>query len=156
MQKRNILHSPRLLELKKHRRRVFLSKVLLFLLALSAIFALLAYISRLPGLNISSLEIIGNKVIETGAIKDVVELNLKGKYFWLFPKTNVLFYPKNKIKQDLSLKFKRLKDIEFSIKDKQMLAVKLAEREALYTWCGDNFTASICLSFMENSISFNL
>src|SRR3989338_2445645 len=138
MQKRNILHSPRLLELKKHRRRVFLSKVLLFLLALSAIFALLAYISRLPGLNISSLEIIGNKVIETGAIKDVVELNLKGKYFWLFPKTNVLFYPKNKIKQDLSLKFKRLKDIEFSIKDKQMLAVKLAEREALYTWCGDN------------------
>ena len=91
MQKRHILHSPRLLELKKHRRRIFLSKVMFSILALSAIFAFLAYISRLSSLNISAVKIIGNKVIDAEIIKTTIDTEIKGAYLWLFPKTNILF-----------------------------------------------------------------
>lgn len=134
--RKNIPNSPRLLELKKQRQKVSLSKILLFLFALSIVIFFLAYISRMAGLNISSVEITGNKVIDTEILKAIVEKEIQGKYLWFFPRTNVLFYPKNDIKNELSNRFKRLKDINFSIRDREILVVSMTERAGLYTWCG--------------------
>lgn len=136
MQKRNILNSPRLLEMKRRKRRVLQNKILLSIFAFLIIFAGLTYISRFSVLNINSVEIIGNKVIDTQAIEKVVKRQIEGKYLWLIPKTNILLYPTNDIKKELDNKFKRLKDITFSIKNKKTLVVSLAERIGLYTWCG--------------------
>jgi cell division septal protein FtsQ len=136
MQKRNVLSSPRLTELKKHRRRAVLNKILLALFGLVAIFILLAFISRLNILNISQIEISGNKVVDTEALKGMVQEQITGKYLWLFPKTNILFYPKNNITNALQDKFKRLNSINLSIKNKT-LEISLSERIAQYTWCGN-------------------
>ena len=134
--KRNILNSPRLLELKRHRRKVFLGKVLFFVFTLSVIFAGLTYVSRISSLNISAIEILGNKTLDTEIIKSIVQNEIIGNYWWFFPKTNIFFYPKDNIKKDLFNQFNRLKNISLSIKNK-MLEVSLTERTALYTWCGD-------------------
>lgn len=133
--KRNVLNSPRLLKLKKHRRNVFLNKIFLFILALLAVFAGLVYVSRLSSLNISSVEIIGNKITDTETIKTAVQKEIMGNYLWFFPKTNILFYPKNDIKRELNIQVKRLKDINLSIKNNKILEVSVTEREAKYLWC---------------------
>jgi len=135
------------LELKKHRRKVILNKVLMSLFALLVVFFLLAYFSNLKSLNISNVEISGNKVIDTEALKGIVEEQMTGKYLWLFPKTNLLLYPKNNIKNTLQEKFKRLNNINLSILpparvggaqtgNNRILEVSLGERIAQYTWCG--------------------
>ncbi|MES3032215.1 MAG: hypothetical protein V4699_03165 [Patescibacteria group bacterium] len=134
--KRNILNSPRLLELKKHRRKVFWGKIALAIFALLAIFSGLAFLSRVPSVNIHVVEIIGNKVLDGEVLKAVVEKEIAGNYLWFFPKTNILIYPKNKIARELQDEFPRIKNIDFSINDKQSLEVSLTERVALYTWCG--------------------
>ncbi len=134
--KRNVLNSPRLTELKKHRQRAILNKVLVSLLALAVIFAFLAYLSRLNSLQISDIEIIGNKVIDTQAIVSVVKSDIAGKYLWLFPKSNILIYPENGIKNNLQNKFARLKDINLSINNNKILNISVNERTAAYTWCG--------------------
>lgn len=136
MQKQNILNSPRLLELKKHRRRVFLNKILLSLAALVVIFLSLSYLSHLKQLNIREIEIIGNKMLDTEAIREVVARQIAGEYIWLFPKTNIFFYPENNIKNELQDKFKRLNNISLAIKNNKTIEVSLSERTALYTWCG--------------------
>lgn len=136
MIKRNVLNSPRLLELKKRRRRAVLNKILISLLGALAIFFLAAYLSHLNSLNIGGVEVTGNKIVDTEAIKTVVREQIIGKYFWLFPKTNILFYPESKIKNELQDKFKRLKDINLSIKNNKVLGISLSERKALYIWCG--------------------
>jgi hypothetical protein len=136
MQKRNVLNSPRLSELKKHRRRIILDKILISLLGFSAIFILLIYLSHLNSLNISEVDIVGNKVIDMEAIKTAVQEQIAGKYLEFFPKTNILFYPENSIKNELRNKFKRIKDINLSIENNRALLVSLSEREAKYTWCG--------------------
>lgn len=138
--KRNILNSPRLLELKKHRRKVFVSKILLIFFALALIVAGAAYASRMPVFNIKQVKIIG-KAAETEAIKAMVQDKISGNYLWLFPKTNVLFYPKRKIEDKLLEKFKRIGGIKFSVKNEpfpneKILEVFLSEREGKYLWCG--------------------
>ena len=136
MQKRNVLNSPRLTELKKRRRRAILNKIFLSVFGLGAIFFLFTYISRLPNLNIVEIQIEGNKTVDTEILKTTIEEELAGKYLWLFPKTNILFYPQNAIKNELQDKFTRLNNIDLSIKNNKILFVSLTEREAKYTWCG--------------------
>ena len=77
MKKRDVLNSPRLLGLKKQRQRVVLLKIFLSLIAIALVFGGLVYISRISGLNISSIEINGNKFVESEAIKAIVEKKKK-------------------------------------------------------------------------------
>ncbi|OGI65237.1 hypothetical protein A3A95_03695 [Candidatus Nomurabacteria bacterium RIFCSPLOWO2_01_FULL_39_18] len=137
IQKRDLLNSPRLLELDKKRRKIFLKKFSILMLGLLVTLICLAYVSRIEKLNISGVEISGNKIIDTQAIKDAVDGKLAEKYLWFFPKTNIFFYPKNDIKNNLSGEFKRLEDIELSVKEDRVLHISLTERRALYTWCGE-------------------
>ena len=74
--------------------------------------------------------------MDTEAIKNVVEQQLAGKYFGLFPKTNLLFYPKKNIENELENQFKRLENINLSIKNNKILEVSVDERTPEYLWCG--------------------
>src|SRR3989344_971807 len=134
--KRNVLNSPRLLEFKKKRQKIFLNKIFLSLFALLFIFAGLAYISHLEQLNISEVEITGNKVESKEMIETAVKKEITGNYLWFFPKTNIFFYPKDNIEKDLFNQFNRLKSVSLSVENKT-LKVSLDERIALYTWCGE-------------------
>jgi cell division septal protein FtsQ len=138
--KRNVLNSPGLLELKKRRHKVFLKKILILLLGVIVIFLSLAYLSHLNKLNISEIDIVGNKVLDTETLKIAVKEQITGKYLWLFPKTNIFLYPQNTIKNELQNEFKRIKDISLLIKNTKTLQISLTERVALYTWCGENFS----------------
>ncbi|MDD5721381.1 MAG: hypothetical protein PHT16_02965 [Candidatus Pacebacteria bacterium] len=134
--KRNVLNSPGLLELKKRRHKVFLNKILILLIVVLAFFILLVFLSRLKNINISEVDIVGNKVLDTETLKSAVDKKISGKYIWLFPKTNIFIYPQNTIKNELQNEFKRIKNINLKIKDTKTLGISLIEREAKYTWCG--------------------
>jgi cell division septal protein FtsQ len=134
--KRNVLNSPHLSKLKKHRRRVVLEKILISLLGLLAVFFSAVYLSRLNSLNINDIEISGNKVVSTEMIKTIIEQQLAGKYLGLFPKTNLLFYPKNKIENALQNQLQRLKNIDLKIQNNKILQVSVTERIPTYLWCG--------------------
>jgi len=137
MKKRHVLNSPSLLELKKHRRRVVFVKITLCTIAFTVLFATLAYISRLGKLNISNIEIVGNKVVTSEDIKPIVEEAISGNYLWVFPKTNILLYSKKEITKNIFKQFKRIKGVSFAVKEDKTLLLSIVERTALYTWCGD-------------------
>ena len=151
MHKENILNSPRVLELKKKRQRRTKNKIIiiascLFLLVVGSIF-----LFRWPRVNIQTIEINGNKVINPGALMDVVNYDLKGDYALVFPKTNFLIYPEKKIKLDLMTEFKRLSSVQLSIKNINTLEVTVTERDGKYIWCGDMFTAQSDCYFMDSN-----
>ncbi|MFA6177480.1 MAG: hypothetical protein WC694_01130 [Candidatus Paceibacterota bacterium] len=135
--KRNVLNSPGLLELKKRRNKVFLNKTLVFLFGLLLIFLFLVFLSRLNSVNISKVDILGNKVLETEILTNAVKKQINGKYLWIFPKTNIFIYPKNTIEKELQNEFKRIKNINSVIENTKTLEISLVEREAKYTWCGE-------------------
>lgn len=134
--KRNVLNSPRLLELKKKRRKVFFYKILLLFFAFLVIFVSLAFLSHVSALNISEIEVVGNKVVDTEIIKAVVEKELTGNYLWFFPKKDILIYPKNNIKKELNNQLKRINNINLTIKNNKILEIDISERVGLYIWCG--------------------
>ena len=155
MRKRNVLSSPRLAELKNRRRRAIFSKILISGAGILAVFFLLSYLSRLDNLNIREVRVTGNEIVETEAIREEIESRIAGELLWLFPKTNVLYYPKNAIKSGLRDKFKRLKDVNFSIQDREVLEVTVSERVPKYTWCGSTPTSEECYFLDEEGYIFD-
>jgi cell division septal protein FtsQ len=151
MKKRNTLNSPRLLQLIKHRHRIVFKKIAFSLLGLLAFMGLVVYISRLGSLNVSDIEVVGNKVIDTAAIKAVAEQQISGKYLRLFPKTNILIYPQNNIKNELQDKFKRLQNIKISILNNRVLQISVAERSSKYIWCIANAPLQVESSTTDNN-----
>ncbi|MFA6256882.1 MAG: hypothetical protein WCT29_01075 [Candidatus Paceibacterota bacterium] len=140
--KNSVLNSPRLTELKKRRRRAFLNRFLVYVVLFVGVVALSAYLSRLPGINIETIETEGNNIVDSQVITSLVENEMAGKYLWLFPKTNVLFYPKDRIKEVLAQEERRLGEITLSVKNNRVLHIKVSEREPLYTWCGESLPIS--------------
>ena len=153
MIKRDVLNSRGLSELKKRRRRAFLNKALIYLFVLLVVVAFATYLSRLAGLNIKTVEAGGNNIVDTENIRAVTEREISGKYLWLFPKTNVLFYPKSAIRRSLASAYPRLKDIELQVKSGGALLISVTEREPLYTWCGENIPEA---DTAENQICYFL
>jgi hypothetical protein len=143
MLKRNVLNSPRLLELKKKRRKAFLSKVVIIVIALFVLAGSCAYFSRLDGLNIKEIKVEGNKVVDESVIVEAVNSELAGKYAFLYPKTNVLIYPEMDIKNSLLEKFPRLASVDLDATDRKTLFINVSEREAKYMWCGEKMPLSV-------------
>lgn len=136
MQKRNVLNSPKLLELKRKNKAVVMRKISVWAFLFILLFVGLCFLSRWQKINIAHVEISGNKIVETDEIREIVDGEIGGYYLWFFPKTNFLFYPKKEIKVLLADKFPRLENINVELKDAETLAVSVSERTAVHTWCG--------------------
>lgn len=134
--KRDVLNSPRLKKLKRRHRRVILNKFLIFIFGFFVIFFSSVFLSRINKINISEIQITGNKVIDEGVLKAKINEAIAGNYLWLFPKTNIFYYPKDAITETLQNAFSRIKNVELSIKENKILAVNFEERTPVYTWCG--------------------
>src|SRR3989344_3963099 len=111
MKKRDVLNSPKILELKNKKRKTIWTKVLIFAVGLLVILGSLVAISRSPKLIINNVEVSGNKVISAETVQGLVQNKINGYYFWLIPKSNFLIYSRREIKKDLAQEFKIFKNI---------------------------------------------
>ena len=135
-QTRQVLNSPRLSELKKQRQQKKMLRRSLILILLLILCAALVVLARNEKVNINSVKVMGNKVVDPEAVRGVAERELEGFYFWLLPKTNFLIYPQSSIERALAAEFPRFKTVSIGIRKPQTLEIQLLEREPRYTWCG--------------------
>lgn len=135
MDKRNVLNSPRLLELKRKKRKIFIRKLIIWGILFLIVICALSFATRIKRLNITEIQVSGNKVIDTDKIIESTQKITSGYYLWLFPKTNIFFYPKSRIKNELANEYKRLNNINISL-SKQKMNISVSERTPEYTWCG--------------------
>ena len=110
--------------------------MIFFLLILLIIILGLSLASRINRLNIKEIKVSGNNIIESKDIENVVKEQISGHYLWLFPKTNFLIYPKQKIIKILSSKYKRLDNISISVNNFETLYISVSEYKGEYLYCG--------------------
>jgi hypothetical protein len=117
---------------RKKAKRMALFVFLTLLLVVGGV----VYVSRIPSLKISSIEVVGNKVIDSNDVKDTVTQTLSGKYFFVFPKDNFLIYPSRELLGILETTFPRAEYINPKLEG-QKLVIEMKERGGRFLWCGD-------------------
>ncbi|MEI7810313.1 MAG: hypothetical protein WCI41_02015 [bacterium] len=138
MQKRSVVNSPGIRELKRKRHKAFKKKVIISLVIFVLFLITLSFCFRIKKFNISTIEVSGNIVVDTKSIENIVKENLNGNYLLILPKTNFLIYPKNNIFKELSSKYKRLKSISINVRNFNTLEISVKEYEGKYLYCGEN------------------
>lgn len=129
--------SSKIEELKKRRKKILKIKIIILFVFIILIFVGLVFLSRWQKLNIETIQIEGNKVLDKEDLDKIIKNELNKKYIWLFPKSNVILLPKNKLKKELMSELGRIETLEFNLPNFNTLEVKITERVALYTWCGE-------------------
>ncbi len=141
--------------LKARRRRRRANVTLIFALACLVFVLSLSYLLRLKILNIQSVSVSGTRVLNQSEIKKIVINDLSGSYFYLIPKTSILFYSKNKIQNELLKRFVPLKSLNIRVAG-GTLAIKISEREPYALWCKTQTTlAQSCFVADHSGFIFN-
>lgn len=128
-----ILQSPK--QAEKKRKRLIITSLLVFL-CIILFFLVLFFTFRLPVLQISTLEVSGTNTMNISEIKEKALTKLEGYYFGLIPRSNILFYPKSIIKDDLINFFKKIESINISRTSATSIEINIKERETVAIICG--------------------
>ena len=138
MQNKSVLNSPRIEELRKNKRKILRTKIIFWLIIVFIFFIGLVLLSRIKKINIDTVVVSGNKIVDTKAIEDVVKKDILGHYPFFFSKANAFIYPEKKIKVDLMNNFKRVLGVSLNVKNTKILEINIKEREGKYLWCGES------------------
>lgn len=139
----------------KKRKRIFLiTKVILGVFIVSSLFYLSYYVFSLDSLKIKEVKVFGTKIIKEEDVLALVQEELSGKYIWLYPKSNVIIYPKDKIESILKDEYKRIENVEVSRNNKEV-SVFIKEREPKSIWCTNSGDFENCYLIDKNGYIFD-
>ncbi len=119
---------------KKQFQRLKLWSALGFLI-IALLFVLSLYGAYHSKLLISQIAVEGNKTVSDFEIRQVVNEQLIGKYWWLYPKRNALLFPRDRIVKAVATSFPRLSSIKLEQPNLQSLTLLVEERRGEFLWC---------------------
>ncbi len=120
---------------QKSRKRKIVISVLVLVLSISFL-GLLAYFSFHPKVTVDRVVVVGNRIIDKKEIEDSVLETIKGKYLYIFSKSNFLLIPQKKVYNKLLSDFPRIEKLSVEKQDSKTLIVDLSERTGVYLYCG--------------------
>ena len=146
----------------KRNKRIRLKEKRIMIRAVSIavlLFSLLGFVvwgAHNQSVRITDIYVEGNSAVPNKNIKELVLSNINDKYLWLFPKNNILIYPRGRIKQDILAVFKRIYYIKINVIDLTSIVITIKERDPFALWCGENpvnvksATSNLCF-FIDNT-----
>lgn len=124
----------------RRRREQLVRQSVVASVSLLIILASVILIARLSIFQIQSVRIEGNSVTATGDIEAKIAELTTGNYLFVFPKTNVLLYPKGAILKAIKTQWFRIETAEAGLdgqwRGEAILSVRVSERAPMYVWCG--------------------
>ena len=133
---REILTSPRILDLKRKKKREHARLVVLFSILFISIVGSTAYFSAHPRVTINAIEVVGTKIINSSDIEKTVKEHLSGRYFYLFSRANAFLYPHDHIYIDLLDLFPRIESLSVERTSINKLRIQITERIGSHLYCG--------------------
>jgi len=124
----------------KKRKKIKIVKWIILAILFLAVLIGLIFVVRMPTFTISEIQIKGLQSANTQDVINQVELKIGGNYALVFPRKNIFFYPKDKIKEDLLNKFNTFADVQIRTVDTNKLEVAIVEKNATAVSCQSEFS----------------
>jgi hypothetical protein len=136
------LPKSRLYIRRRRQRTIILSAIFIFvLLILVGIVSLL----RAPFLRIKDVRVEGAESVSTSTIADLLKRKISGSYALLFPKDDLLFYPKKELASVLLTQYPQIRTATVRADLTGTLNVSVFERAPEALWCGEGESSNCFL-----------
>lgn len=123
---------------KANRRNKAWAKGLWFLAGLMGLFVALGMLSHLKNVTIGSVEVFGLEIVNKDEVSQSVLEHLQDNKALIYASGNIFIYSKNDITTFIKEKFPRIYRVKSIERFKRNLTIKLEERQAVLTWCGQH------------------
>ncbi|MDO9230986.1 MAG: FtsQ-type POTRA domain-containing protein [bacterium] len=146
--------SPRSQRINKNnnsRRKFSFFRFLFFLIFIAFATVLIYALFFSPFLEITSIEVNGNEHITENSILDKINPQISGKYFDAIKKNNLLLIRTGKIKKDIQVEFRIIKEITIKREFPSKLVVSIIERKSQMVFCSTNN----CFMLDENGEAYD-
>ncbi len=110
------------------RRKILIASTVLSIFCTLLIIINILLLSRLSVFQISDIDVIGTNNSLTDNIKEVIWSDLEGNYFGIIPRSNIIFFPKKYIMNDLISKYKIINDISVKRSGISKIIINIEER----------------------------
>ena len=137
------------LRLRKRRRRVRIAVV--SVVSVLVVLSCLVGLTYLPALQIKDVAVSGAQTLPPGTIDAFVRDRLAGEYWYVFPKSNIFLYPRQRIAADLMQEYPVLASADVHAADFHTVAVSVVEREPRALLCSQD---NRCLFMDENGVAY--
>ena len=127
-------------------------KMILILTALIAVFGGMIYVIRLPKLQVKTVEVTGEHVVDPGDITEFITTQLQGNKLFILPRSSIFLVPEHTIEKALQRQFPRLQTVVVSRKNFSTLTVTVSEYQGVYLWCT---TDTECYFMDQNGVTFS-
>lgn len=124
--------APRTPQQQLVRRQIIIG--LLLVLIIAAVLSAIAYVTRLPALQVQGIAAVGGVTISHERIEDIAAAELSGTYFRLIPKGFVWLYPKDAIVREIQ-RIDRVKNVHVARQEDDVLAIAFEEYRPIGLWC---------------------
>lgn len=126
------IRSERLL---KKRRNRHIIRIVLISVGVCIVLALPIVLFNLHVFLIRDVTVSGNIGVSEDSIQSVVQADLLGRYGHIIPRSNVLFFPKQKIKTDVLNISPRISSATVTIQGLHAVHIAITERAPNALWC---------------------
>lgn len=133
---REVLTSPRALEMKHSRRVHSVRLAILVSMLIVSILGACAYFSNDRHITINKITVSGTHIINASDVESLAQNELSGKYFHLFARADSLIYPKREIYNTLREKYPSIEELAVYRANRNTLNIDIKERSASYLYCG--------------------
>lgn len=110
------------------------ASILLFIF----LFVCAGFLSGWSAIVIRDITVEGNSVAHTEDIVRSAQMELVGKYFFVFHRDNIFLFPKPKIRERLLDEFKRISLVDIQRESLTSIRIIIAEHIPAYVWCGES------------------
>jgi len=142
-------------KLRARRRRQKLLKAATAILIVAVVVGALLGISWLPHLRVTKIEVEGAEGSAAKTIEAATVKYISGNYAFLFPKNNILLYPKSGLTKSLYEQFPRLAEVQVQANNFRTIGVTVRVRVPGSLWCGASPEARVpCLFMDDNGVAY--
>lgn len=131
-------------------RRIF--RILFYFLFIIFIFSSLYMFLFSEEVKVTLIEINGNKELNADELHSVLESSMSNKIWAIFPGDNYFLVSKGFIKNELTGRYKKIKDVEIVKKFPSSIYIKIDEHESLLVWCENE---QECFLLDQNGIAYD-
>src|SRR3569623_1829382 len=120
----------------RRKRRVMRTRLAIVIgVALLLLLGIIVGISWLPFLRVQAVEVSGVETLATSTVSDLSLEMMEGRVWLVFPKNNIIIYPKAEIAHDLLSQYPVLKSADVHAASFESISIGVAERHAAARWC---------------------
>lgn len=125
-------------KLAKRRRRVLYIKVAAIVFVVASFVGVPAYLLSQPEVTIHQISISGNEIVPTRALEALAWKELKGKYAYVYPRSNSFIFPRSSIEASVLESYKRIKNARVSFDSFTSIHLQVEERTPFALWCRES------------------